>query len=172
DARLEWGELAIATACSLREERDNSSTTQPPQGLLHSRCTHPLALDRERSHRANQEPKDRNEQSRPRHVIERPPQRNSQEKDIEEAEMVGDQEDGPGRRHVVPARGTPASQGRHQGCQHVLREPVPEQSLRGRRGARSALPAGAGEVWEATGSLTAEEAPEKGTELARCSSKG
>ena len=55
---------------------------------------------------------------------------------------------------------------------HRRSAPVPAPSLRGRRGARSALPAGAGEVWEATGSLTAEEAPEKGRKGARCSSKG
>src|SRR5271157_581947 len=47
---------------------------------------------------------------------------------------------------------------------HRRSAPVPAPSLRGRQGARSALPAGAGEVWEATGSLTAEEAPENGTE--------
>ena len=54
--------------------------------------------------------------------------------------MIGDQEDGPGCWHVVPARGTPAPQRREQGCKHVLHEPVPEQF------APPAIGAGAGAV--------------------------
>ena len=40
--------------------------------------------------------------------------------------MVGDQQDTPVPRHVVPAQARQAPHGRHQGCQHVLRKPVPE----------------------------------------------
>ena len=91
--------------------------------------------------------------------------------------MIGDQEDGPGCWHVVPARGTPAPQRREQGCKHVhLHEPVPEQfappaigagagAVTSRpTGACSPSPAPAGEVWEATGSLTAKVAPENALE--------
>ena len=114
---------------------------------------------------------------------------NSQENDVEEAKMVGDQEDGPGCRHVVPARGTPAPQRREQGCKHVLHEPVPEQFAPPAIGASAGAGAdastsrpsgstcglagrcrrGLGSHWFAHGRRGSGKGAEKG---ARCSSKG
>ena len=104
DPRLDLGEFAVAAPGPFGEEDDHPAGADAAERFLHARRPHPLALDRETADRADQNPSDGKKRVERADVVQRPGQRDAEDEDVEEAEVVRDEQRPARAREVLLAR--------------------------------------------------------------------